>query len=430
MNTKLLLLVLFEVIMLKCTNGPKPGTETSSTEHPPGQELKEISTFDSAAVAFAKELVYNKEDVDNWLSGNDRFAQYDGKLGWLLYSSIVQDGVDSSKCRYTYDEDGQGSRKMINYANRPCRINTYGNSFTQCHQVSDGETWQEILAAHMGEPLRNFGIGGWSVYQAYLRMLKEEEKTPADFIIFNIYSDDHYRNLDSWRSIRVDRRQYHENGFGEVTLPYLEVNVEKNTITEHPNPCPSPEDVYKLCDLKWVLNRFSNDFAFNLMLSHRVNAARTTDKQYGDLKELTTTYGINTRIDDAKSMNELSHQIHTDAALFSTKKIVELIEEFAATNNKKVLYVLSYNSYEVGKMINEGERFDAEFIDYMEEKGLHFVDLMQKHMLDYQKYKCSTVEYLEQYFIGHYNPRGNFFHAWNIKNDLVKMLEPKPESYN
>ncbi len=62
---------------------------------------------------------------------------------------------------------------MSNYKEKSCRINTYGNSFTQCHEVSDHETWQEILAAHLQEPVRNFGIGGWSVYQAYLRMLKE-----------------------------------------------------------------------------------------------------------------------------------------------------------------------------------------------------------------------------------------------------------------
>jgi hypothetical protein len=32
-------------------------------------------------------------------------------------------------------------------------------SFTQYHQVSDGETWQEYLAAHLGEPVGDFGIG-------------------------------------------------------------------------------------------------------------------------------------------------------------------------------------------------------------------------------------------------------------------------------
>ncbi len=41
--------------------------------------------------------------------------------------------------------------------NRKARINTYGDSFTECEQVGDGQTWQEYLAGHLGEPVRNFG---------------------------------------------------------------------------------------------------------------------------------------------------------------------------------------------------------------------------------------------------------------------------------
>jgi hypothetical protein len=48
---------------------------------------------------------------------------------------------------------------------RACRVHTYGDSFTHCDQVSDGETWQEFLAAHLQEPVKNFGVGGYSVFQ-------------------------------------------------------------------------------------------------------------------------------------------------------------------------------------------------------------------------------------------------------------------------
>ena len=58
------------------------------------------------------------------------------------------------------------------------------------------------VAAHLQEPVRNFGVGGWSVYQAYLRMLREEQSAPAEFIVFNIYDDNHFRNLDSWAQHR------------------------------------------------------------------------------------------------------------------------------------------------------------------------------------------------------------------------------------
>ena len=34
------------------------------------------------------------------------------------------------------------------FADRPCRVNTYGDSFTHCDQVSDGETCKAIDAVN------------------------------------------------------------------------------------------------------------------------------------------------------------------------------------------------------------------------------------------------------------------------------------------
>jgi hypothetical protein len=46
---------------------------------------------------------------------------------------------------------------MINFSDLPNRIYTYGNSFTQYLQVSKGDTWQEVLAANFGAPIRPSG---------------------------------------------------------------------------------------------------------------------------------------------------------------------------------------------------------------------------------------------------------------------------------
>ena len=64
------------------------------------------------------------------------------------------------------------------------------------------------MAAHIQEPIRNYGVGGYGVYQAYLRMLKVEKADPVRHVILNIWDDDHYRNLDSWRSIRFGQRTF------------------------------------------------------------------------------------------------------------------------------------------------------------------------------------------------------------------------------
>lgn len=194
---------------------------------------------------YLSQILYTKKEVDDWFAGKAfPFSKFNSTLGWLLPNARFQDGINDSFSTYTY-VDNDGERIMGNYKAEPCRINTYGNSFTQCHQVSDHETWQEVMAAHLQEPIRNYGIGGWSVYQAYLRMLKEEARKPADYIIINIYEDDHKRNLDSWRNIRVNKHPQHI----EATLPYLKVNLENQTIQECPNPCLTPESYYHLCDL-------------------------------------------------------------------------------------------------------------------------------------------------------------------------------------
>jgi len=102
---------------------------------------------------------------------------------------------------------GQHSaRTQLSYAGRKCRINTYGDSFTLCHQVSDGETWQEYLAAHLGEPVRNFGMGGYGAHQASRRMVREEHTDHnAERLIFYIWGDDHIRSLLRCRHAIIHR---------------------------------------------------------------------------------------------------------------------------------------------------------------------------------------------------------------------------------
>ncbi len=370
-------------------------------------------------------MLYTREEVDQWLAGEAfPFAKYSSEFGWLLPNAYFRDGLDKSTSVYTYAQP-DGERTVGNYADQPCRINTYGDSFTQCHQVSDNETWQEYLAAHLQEPVRNFGIGGWSVYQAYLRMLKEEQRTPAKYIIFNIYDDDHRRNLDSWRNIR--RRKHRQ--FIEPTLPHVRVNAKNGTFEERPNPCPTPESLYDLCDLDKTYELFKNDFVLKIMLAHQNATAKNPFQSYQDIMALASTHGIETSIETNEHLSQAASKLQSEAALFSTQKIIEKIEAYANANDKKVLYVLSFPPTSVAKRIQEGTRWDQSFADFLERENLPFIDMMDVHLNDFAKYEIDVKEYLAQYYIGHYNPRGNHFCAFAIKDRLVEMLDPKPIPY-
>jgi hypothetical protein len=373
---------------------------------------------------FLKGILYKKEEVKQWLAGTAfPFAKFSGEFGWLLRNATFQDGIGGSTSAYTYGPLDE--RITIHYKDRPCRINTYGNSYTQCHQVSDGETWQEVLAAHLQEPIRNFGVGGWSVYQAYLRMLKEEKRAGADFIMFNIYDDDHFRNLDSWRNIRVSKHAQ----FIEPTLPYVAVNVKKDRFEERPNVCPTPESVYNLCDLDWVTEKFENDFSLKIMLAHLNAKTKNPEQGYADILKLATTHGIVTRIDTAKGLSQTADALHHQSAYFASRRIVDKIEAFAKAQNKKVLFVLSYPAQSVAQYLNDGVRADQPFVDFMKQSGLPVVDLMKAHADDFASFKGSARDYLAKYWIGHYKPLGNHFCADAIRPQLVEMLEPKPLPY-
>lgn len=143
---------------------------------------------------YIQKHIPDKKEIDVFLNDPNSWAKFDPELGYILGNYMPHDGINNSR---TFSSSApEGYRTRFVYKNKKCRINTYGNSFTQCHQVSDGETWQEYLSAHLGEPVRNYGMGGYGLYQAYLRMLREEStQYGAKNIVLYIWGDDHYRSM-------------------------------------------------------------------------------------------------------------------------------------------------------------------------------------------------------------------------------------------
>jgi hypothetical protein len=384
------------------------------------------SITDQEIKQFLSGLLYTKKEVDDYFADKAfPFSKHSPEFGWLLRDAHFRDGVNNSISVYNYAKP-DGERLMSNYSKKPCRINTYGNSFTQCHQVSDHETWQEVLAGHFQEPVKNFGIGGWSVYQAYLRMIKEEKRTPSEYIISNIYSDDHYRNLDAWRNIRRAKHQQ----FIEPPLPFMKVDLKNKTYTEHPNPTPAKEDFYKLCNIDETFKIFKDDFVTKIRIAHNKSDERNENLDFKEIHALTQTHGIETALDSSTTMSKVVDAFHRECALFSTQIIIEKIEQFAKNNNKKVLFVLSYPAGYLAEAYEKNQRWDQSIIDFIHSKNLPLVDLGQAHFNEFEEFNIELKEYLSKYFIGHYNPLGNMFCAQAITNKLVEVMEPKPVSYN
>jgi len=377
---------------------------------------------------YLRSLLPSRQQVENFIRGGqgpeklsrNQGWMFNANLGWVLCNSVRPHSVDGSRGFYSYESDG--ARKVINFAHRPCRIHTYGNSFTHCDQVSDGETWQEYLAAHLQEPIRNYGVGGYSVYQAYLRLLQVEQKNAAEYIILNIWDDDHFRNLDSWRSIRFGHRT-----FCGYTLPYLKVNVRQNRCAKVENLCRSPEDVYKLCDEDFVWRNFKDDPVLKVTLALR-GGEKVARKLVRPIAE---AFGIPVEKFAAEGLNavEAVRKMHTEAALYATENIVTWTEQFVKKTGKKLMVILSFGRGNVANYLRGRPRFDQSFVDWLQDKPYPVIDLRDRFRADYKQFKVDVDTYLHRYYIGHHNPAGNFFTAWAIKNRVVDWLDPPPLPY-
>src|SRR6516165_3362366 len=212
-------------------------------------------------VEYLRASTVPKNVIDGFLRGPS-WARFDPELGYVLRNYLPSDGIDGSATISTYQANG--ARTSFMYARSKCRINTYGDSFTQCHQVSDGETWQEYLAAHLGEPIRNFGMGGYGAYQAYRRMAREERTDHgARYLIFYIWGDDHIRSLLRCRHALIypwwdDKggRMFHNNFW-----PNLEMDLQTGRLIEQENLLRTPESLYRMCDPEWMAEHLKDDLA-------------------------------------------------------------------------------------------------------------------------------------------------------------------------
>ena len=206
-----------------------------------------------------------RKSIDRFLQGPS-WAQYDPELGYILGNYLPQDGMDNSATISTVQANG--ARTSFMYAGKKCRINTYGDSFTQCHQVSDGETWQEYLAGHLGEPIRNFGMGGYGVYQAYRRMIREERTDHgAEYVIFYIWGDDHIRSLLRCRHAIIFRWWNHQGGraFHNNFWPNVELDLQTGQFVEKENLLPTRESLYQMTDPQRMVDLLKDDLALQLM---------------------------------------------------------------------------------------------------------------------------------------------------------------------
>lgn len=382
-----------------------------------------------SVVKFLAAATLNREEIDRFLDPHrPSWARFDSQLGYLPNDSTVPDNIDGSLSEYRYGRLGE--RLQINHSSQPTRINTYGDSFTQCHQVSDGETWQEVLAAHFGEPIRNFGVGGFGVYQASERLRRVEGGDgSAPYVILNIFLDDHYRNIDAYRLLRLGNwwrdydRSLTTSMFHANPWEHARIDPATGAAVRRENVCPTPESLYELCDTDFLLDRFGGDFVVQKLV-----ADLTGDYSYlEDQVELAQCFDI--PLERGAADPAIAHQLWERSAFAVTEQLVQELQKDLASEGKKLMVLLTYPADAVIEYVSTGRRVDQQIVDSLAGLGIPFIDGLALHAEDYRNFSITPEAYARRYYAGHYTPLGNANFAFMIKQRLVEWLDPAPPAY-
>jgi hypothetical protein len=391
---------------------------------------------------YLRESAVSRDVIDRFVH-RPHWARFDPELGYVLHNSLVQAGVDDSRTIETFRSDGARSRFV--YGGRKPRINAYGDSFTECNQVSDGETWQEYLAGHFGEPVGNFGVGGHGVYQAYRRMLRVEQTADgAEYVILYVWGDDPARSV--MRCRWVQSYPWHtpaslaQGLFNGNPWAHMEIDLETGSLVEMPNPLSTPESLYAMCDPEWMVEHLRDDLATQLA----VFAGEPYYGQPGKIGELDRPkverlaevldfpFDWGTGSDLRKQAEMLLNRYGQRATIFT----LEQAAAFTRAAGKTLLLVLNYTArtdhFRGSVVAWDGVRRDQEILDHVATTSIPLFDMNDVHQREFDQAGGSYHEYLSRYMVGgdgHYNPRGNHFFAYTIKDKLLDLLDPKPLPY-
>ncbi len=387
------------------------------------------SAYDKKSYAeYLRKSAVPKKEMDIFLNENS-WAQFDPEVGYILGNYMPHDGLDGSSTLSTVMPDGKRTNQI--YTDKPCRINTYGNSFTHCHQVSDAETWQEYLAGHLGEPVQNFGMGGFGIYQAYRRLLRREKKDrESRYVILYMWGDDYVRSVFRCRYATYYKSwddyggyMFHGNFWSNI-----EMDLDAGKLVEKENRISKKEDMYNMTDPEFMYENLKDDLMVQLHLlgNNMVNA----DLDLKGLKTLAEILDLpEVDFSNTNNMMETARALKNKYSFEATKYILKKTGDFCQENEKELL-LIHFDPYGVFRAMASGEtRYDQEVMDFINKHNFKLFDMNEVHLEDFKKFNLSMNDYMARYFIGHYKPSGNHFFAYSIKDTIVNWLDPKPITY-
>ena len=183
-----------------------------------------------------------------------------------------------------------------------------------------------------------------------------------------------------------------------------------------------------MCDPEFMYDNLKDDLMLQLHLLS--NDLVNSDIDSKGLKKLAKIFGL-PEVDfrSTEKMKLTARALRDKYSFKATKYILDKTREFCDQHGKELLIVHFDHINVFYEMALGKKRYDQEMIDFIKAKGFNFFDMNEMHLGDFKKFNLSLDEYMKRYFNGHYNPTGNHFFAYAIKDKIVDWIDPKPITY-
>jgi hypothetical protein len=182
-----------------------------------------------------------------------------------------------------------------------------------------------------------------------------------------------------------------------------------------------------MADTAWMYQNLKDDIALQLLLFRN---KRISDLDLDRVAKLSRWLQVKFDFNDTANRERAVIDLLDQYSFKATEYILMKLKAYAQKNNKKLMIVL-FDPYRVtNSLIENGTRYDTEIVEFLEKEKFNFFDMNLVHVQDFKNFKLSLDDYYKRYLLGHYNPAGNHFFAFSIKNKIVEWLNPKPITYD
>ncbi len=295
--------------------------------------------------------------------GVDAMTLFHSVLGWdyppdLVYKNFA--GV-------TFSHGPGGERRCVtNYDTT--LISTYGDSFTYCAEVGDGDTWQTGLGEKLRTNVLNFGVCGYGTDQALLKF--ELNKGPyTKLVILGVWPE----NVN--RVVNVYRPFYAYSDTIMTTKPIFQ--KQGDTIRLISNPINSVAELSKLDQESFLEELGKVDYWYRLDKRLPKFSFPYTFSFYDWRNVLFSQLvaGIN---DLRKKRSRRPWNLYDeDNPLSIMCFIADLFVETARSRGSEPLIVIMPHKEDIRDLIDKEIPWFFRFTQYLSHKGYPFFDAVQ-----------------------------------------------------